>query len=89
MTKPIVYFAPWCPNTEEFFAMLDGLGIQYEALDMTGVREHCKAFLKLRDTHPVFDDAKENGYIGIPALVLPTGEVVLDKDKLKEIFGRY
>lgn len=84
--KPIVYFAPWCPDTEPFFAELNRLGIEFEALDMTSDSANFKAFLKLRDTHPAFDDAKQNGYIGIPALVLENGDVVGDKDQLKSIF---
>ncbi|MDG2948273.1 hypothetical protein P7L88_07005 [Bisgaard Taxon 10/6] len=49
-------------------------------------RLNFKAFLKLRDTHPTFDEAKQNSYIGIPALVLENGDVVLEQDKLAEIF---
>ncbi|OOF84970.1 hypothetical protein [Rodentibacter ratti] len=84
--KPIVYFAPWCPDTEPFFAELNRLGIEFEALDMTSDRANFKAFLRLRDTHCAFDDAKQNGYIGIPALVLEDGNVVLDKGQLKNVF---
>ncbi|OOF81334.1 hypothetical protein BKG92_09100 [Rodentibacter ratti] len=83
--KPIVYFAPWCPDTAPFFAELNRLGIAFEALDITNDRLNFKAFLKLRDTHPAFDDAKQNGYIGIPALVLDNGDVVLDKARLNKI----
>lgn len=83
--KPILYFAPWCPDTEPFVAELQRLNIDYDARDMAGVRENFKAFLKLRDTHKAFDNAKANGYIGIPALVLENGEVILDKDELKNI----
>ncbi|KYK75512.1 hypothetical protein SC936_07840 [Aggregatibacter actinomycetemcomitans serotype e str. SC936] len=83
--KPILYFAPWCPDTESFVAELQRLNIAYEAKDMAGDRLNFKAFLKLRDTHSAFDDAKANGYIGIPALVLENGEVVLDKAALKNV----
>ncbi|AWI50089.1 hypothetical protein EXH44_07385 [Actinobacillus indolicus] len=86
--KPIVYFAPWCPDTEPFFAELNRLGVEFEALDMAGDRANFKAFLKLRDTHPAFDEAKKNSYIGIPALVLENGDVVLDKDELAKIFNK-
>ena len=83
--KPIVYFAPWCPDTVPFFAELERLNIDVEKVDMVGNPTGLKAFLKLRDSHPAFDDAKKNGYIGIPALVLENGDVVLDKDQLAEI----
>jgi len=83
--KPIVYFAPWCPDTAPFFAELERLNIDVEKVDMVGNPTGLKAFLKLRDSHPAFDDVKKNGYIGIPALVLENGDVVLDKDQLAEI----
>lgn len=83
--KPILYFAPWCPDTEPFLAELNALNIEVDARDMATDRLNFKAFLKLRDTHPAFDDAKANGYIGIPALVLENGDVILDKEQLKNI----
>jgi len=85
--KPIVYFAPWCPDTAPFFAELERLNIDVEKVDMVGNPTGLKAFLKLRDSHPAFDDVKKNGYIGIPALVLENGNVVLDKDQLVSILG--
>lgn len=85
--KPIVYFAPWCPDTGPFFAELERLNIDVEKVDMVGNPTGLKAFLKLRDSHPAFDDVKKNGYIGIPALVLENGNVVLDKDQLVSILG--
>ncbi|SUT87623.1 Glutaredoxin-related protein [Actinobacillus ureae] len=39
-------------------------------------------FLGLRDRHPAFDNAKANGYIGIPALMLEDERVVLDLAEL-------
>jgi glutaredoxin-related protein len=41
----------------------------------------------LRDRHPAFDNAKANGYIGIPALLLEGDKVVLDLAELEGIFG--
>lgn len=69
MNKPILYFAHWCPDTEPFVAELDRLGIDYEPCDITKSGVNLKSFLHLRDRHTAFDHAKENGYIGIPALV--------------------
>ncbi|VTU07005.1 Glutaredoxin-related protein [Actinobacillus indolicus] len=78
MTKPVLYFAHWCPDTAPFVAELQRLGIDYEEREMTTGGANLKAFLKLRDNHPAFDNAKANGYIGIPALVLEDERVVLD-----------
>lgn len=72
---------------EPFFDELNRLGVEFEALDMVGVSANLKAFLKLRDTHSAFNIAKQNGSIGIPALVLEDGEVLLDKNKLADIFA--
>lgn len=86
--KPIVYFAPWCPDTAPFFAELERLNAEVEKVDMVGSPAGLKAFLKLRDNHPAFETVKQNGYIGIPALVLENGDVVLDKNELAEIFSK-
>ncbi|MCI7719331.1 hypothetical protein ACEF11_05200 [[Pasteurella] aerogenes] len=82
MAKPILYFAHWCPDTPPFVAELKRLGIDYEEREMTTGGANLKAFLKLRDNHPVFDNAKANGYIGIPALVLEDEKVVLELAEL-------
>ncbi|SUT85463.1 Glutaredoxin-related protein [Actinobacillus ureae] len=71
-----------------FSAELERLNIDVEKVDMVGNPTGLKAFLKLRDNHSAFDDVKKNGYIGIPALVLENGNVVLDKDQLAEIFSK-
>lgn len=82
MTKPVLYFAHWCPDTAPFVAELQRLGVDYEAVDITQSGANFKPFLKLRDRHPAFDNAKANGYIGIPALVLEDERVVLDLAEL-------
>lgn len=87
MRKPILYFADWCPDTAPFVAELDRLGIEYEPCDITKGGSTLKPFLKLRDTHSAFDNAKANGYIGIPALLIEGEKVVLDLAELEGIFG--
>lgn len=87
MTKPILYFAHWCPDTAPFVAELARLGIDYEPCDITKSGAGLKPFLRLRDRHTAFDHAKENGYIGIPALVWKE-EVILDSEELEWAFKR-
>ncbi|MDE4032667.1 hypothetical protein NUS60_04490 [Glaesserella parasuis] len=70
MQKPVLYFAHWCPDTAPFVAELQRLGIDYEEREMTTGGANLKAFLKLRDNHPAFDNAKANGSIGNPPVVL-------------------
>ncbi|MDE3984281.1 hypothetical protein NUS51_03970 [Glaesserella parasuis] len=70
MQKPVLYFAHWCPDTAPFVAELQRLGIDYEEREMTTGGANLKAFLKLRDNHPAFNNAKANGYIFFPSLGL-------------------
>lgn len=85
--KPILYFALWCPDTDQFVAELERLGVEFEECDITKSGANFKPFLRLRDHHPAFDNAKTNGYIGIPALLLEGDKVVLDLAELEGIFG--
>ncbi|QIM67477.1 hypothetical protein A4G16_08950 [Mannheimia granulomatis] len=87
MTKPILYFAHWCPDTEPFVAELERLGVEFDECDITKGGSTLKPFLRLRDQHPAFDNAKANGYIGIPALLLEGDKVVLELAELEGIFG--
>lgn len=87
MTKPILYFAHWCPDTEPFIAELERLGVEFEECDITKCGANLKLFLRLRDYHPAFNHAKAKGYIGIPALLLEGDKVVLDLAELEGIWG--
>ena len=55
--------------------------VPFEFCDFSDSLLHLKEFLKLRDSLPIFDDAKNNGYIGIPCIVEEDGEVTLDWNK--------
>lgn len=87
MTKPILYFAHWCPDTAPFVAELKRLGVEFDECDITKCGANFKPFLRLRDSHSAFDNAKANGYIGIPALLLEGDKVVLDLAELEGIWG--
>ena len=50
---------------------------RFEVIDIGEHVRNLKAFLKLRDNSPVFDDAKRHGYAGIPCFVLEDGRVTL------------
>lgn len=43
---------------------------RYEIIDIGQHVRKLKEFLRLRDTSPVFDEAKKNGAAGIPCFVL-------------------
>ncbi|WP_301098223.1 hypothetical protein [Otariodibacter sp.] len=86
-TKPILFFADLCPDTPPFVAQLEQLKVEYEAVNIFESMANFKRFLKLRDNHSAFDQAKQQGYIGIPALVMDDEKVVLDLEELQKIFS--
>lgn len=49
----------------------------YEVIDIGSHVKKLKAFLRLRDNNPVFDEAKRNGAAGIPCFVLEDSTVTL------------
>ena len=86
MSKPILFYAETCPDTAPFVAELDRLGVDYDEVEIMTSLPNLKQFIRLRDSSAEFDNSKANGYLGIPVLLLPNGDVVLDESKLKEIF---
>ncbi|MCK3654853.1 hypothetical protein A4G19_03455 [Pasteurellaceae bacterium Macca] len=85
MSKPVLFFAKWCPDTYPFVDELKKLGIEYEEVEITETPVGYKQFLKLRDRHSAFDHAKQNGYIGVPALLLENDEIILDLAELGKL----
>lgn len=49
----------------------------YQIVEIGQHVRNLKEFLRLRDVNPVFDEAKREGYIGIPCFVLDDGRVTL------------
>ena len=83
-----VYGSPLCPDCTACKAAFDVNGIEYDFVDITGSMRNLKEFLKHRDKDNVFDDARKNGYIGIPALLREDSSVSLDWEAyLKEKGG--
>lgn len=85
MNKPVLFFAELCPDTAPFVAELNRLNIEVESVEIMSSMANLKRFLKLRDQHAAFDNAKANGYIGIPALLLADEGVILDLEQLKHL----
>ena len=79
MSKPILFYAETCPDTAPFVAELDRLGVDYDEVEIMTSLPNLKQFIRLRDSNAEFDNSKANGYLGIPALLLPNGDVVLDE----------
>ena len=82
-----VYTSPLCPDCRECKANFEAHGIEFRAVDITSGMRELKEFLKLRDFSPVFDACRENGSIGIPAIVREDGSITLDWEKILEEKG--
>lgn len=65
-----------CPDCAEVkYQIRDDSGFRF--VDIGEHVKNLKAFLRIRDVSPVFDDVKKNGRIGIPCFVLSDGTVTL------------
>ncbi len=73
-----VYGSGMCPDCIEFKYNLDINNIEYENIDITQNLKGLKEFLRLRDKEEIFNEAKENGYIGIPAFITDDENLSLD-----------
>ena len=67
-----------CPDTMECCEALTKAGVEYEYLDFAEKTANLKAFLKLRDSSPLFDAVRQAGNIGIPCIQREDGSITLD-----------
>lgn len=77
-----VYGTPTCPHCASAKANFDYYKIPYEYVDVCESVKQLKEFTVLRDTRKEFDDAKENGYIGIPAIIKEDGTLTFDWESI-------
>lgn len=73
-----IYGTDLCPDCVEAKKKLDEKNIPYDYVDITESIGNLKAFMKMRDEEPVFDEAKKAGAVGVPAFVLDDGEIRLE-----------
>ena len=73
-----VYGMRICPDTVECCEALKKAGVEFEYLDFAEKTADLKAFLKMRDSSPLFDDARREGNIGIPCIQREDGSLTLD-----------
>ena len=74
----LIYGSMLCPDCVECVKNLDAAGTAYTFCDFADDLAHLKAFLKIRDTEPVFENLKREGKIGIPCMVFDDGRISLD-----------
>lgn len=74
-----IYGMDTCPDCTYVKEQVAG-NSDYEIIDIGQHVKSLKAFLKLRDNNPVFDNARKYGFVGIPCFVLEDGTVTLDPE---------
>lgn len=83
--KYILLFSDKCPDTNAFVEKLKQLKIEYEEINITDSMKNLKYFLKLRDERPEYKIKKEQGYVGIPALIISEEKIIFDICELENI----
>ena len=73
-----IYGTDLCPDCVEAKKKLDEKNIPYDYVDITASIGNLKAFMKMRDEEPAFDEAKRAGAVGVPAFVLDDGDIRLE-----------
>lgn len=73
-----VYGMKICPDTVECCEALTRAGVEYEFLGFAEKTANLKAFLKLRDSSPLFDSVRQEGGIGIPCIQREDGSITFD-----------
>ena len=82
-----VYGTNTCPDCMDAKVNLDFYKIEYTYVDVCASVKELKEFLHLRDTSTVFDTAKENGSVGIPAIIKEDGSITLDWESIVKETG--
>ncbi len=75
-----IYGMETCPDCTYVEAQVKG-DSRYAIIDIGSHVKYLKEFLRLRDTHPAFDNAKRHGAAGIPCFVLEDGTVTLSPEE--------
>lgn len=76
-----IYGMPSCSQCQYIHQQIVG-NSNFEFIDIGSNVSLLKAFLRMRDTSPVFDEAKKKGYLGIPCFVLEDGSISLNPEKV-------
>lgn len=75
-----IYGMKTCPDCVAVERQVEG-NSRYEVIDIGEHVRLLKEFLRLRDNSPVFDEARQMGYAGIPCFVLEDGTVTLNPEE--------
>ena len=72
-----VYEMKTCPDCIALDEQLSD-ATRFRRVDIGEHVANMKEFIRLRDTNPAFDEAKIEGYIGIPCFVKEDGTICFD-----------
>lgn len=70
-----IYGMPTCPYCDFVYEQIKGREDEFEYINIGEHIRNLSAFMKLRDSNPVFDHCKEINDVGIPAFVFEDGTV--------------
>ena len=73
-----IYGTDLCPDCVAAKKVLDERKISYDYVDITKDIADLKAFMRLRDTSPAFNEVKKAGSIGVPAFVSEDGAITFE-----------
>ena len=81
--KVVMYGTKACPDCVEAEEILKEKGIFKFCSSGWPVNiGYLKRFLTLRDTNPIFDEVKENHWVGVPCFQFQDGSLSLDIDEV-------
>lgn len=77
------YGSTECSHCRAAIEELREAGTEYEFIDVIGSKDNLKEFLQLRDSSSLFDVARQEDRIGIPAFIKDDGELTLSVADVK------
>ncbi len=77
MRKIILFGSKHCPDCGPAKEYLSNHDIKFAYLDISENMFNLKTFLKYRDNYDEFKEVKEAGIVGIPCIVINSGEQII------------
>lgn len=79
--KCIVYGTTTCKDCVDALEALDSRSVQFKFLEFSDSINNLKRFLKIRDTHPMFEPVRKQGSVGVPLFVFEDGSMTFSLDE--------
>ena len=86
--KMKVYGSEICIDCRNYLTIQKMRGFESEFIDITADTGNLKEFLRLRDTHPIFEPVREHSGIGIRFFVNEDGKESFDLDEALAWLGQ-